>query len=154
MSDELRSEIEALRARTLPLEPDDGQRRALGERVLDHALDFLGCVEQAPSYRPSAEVFDRAFDPEFSDTGRSLDEVLDIVDKTVDRPGIATTSPRFMGYIPGGACSFRRLAISLPTNPTNMPDSPRQGRVPCASKTPASNSSGPRSAIRKVPRAR
>jgi glutamate/tyrosine decarboxylase-like PLP-dependent enzyme len=113
MSDALRTQIEALRARTRPLEPDDAERKVLGERVLDHALDFLGGIEQAPSYRPSAEVFDRAFDPEFRDAGRSVDEVLDVVRTTVDRPGIATTSPRFMGYIPGGGLFHSALGDFL-----------------------------------------
>ena len=85
-----------------PLEPDSDGRRELGERVLGHALDFLDSVEEAPSYRPSAEVFDRRLDPEFAGDGRDIGEVLDFIGASVDRPGIATTSPRFMGYIPGG----------------------------------------------------
>jgi len=85
-----------------PLEPDADGRRELGERVLGHALDFLGSVEEAPTYRPSEGVFDRRLDPEFTADGRDIDEILDFIGASVDRPGIATTSPRFMGYIPGG----------------------------------------------------
>ncbi|HEX8063107.1 MAG TPA: aminotransferase class I/II-fold pyridoxal phosphate-dependent enzyme, partial [Allosphingosinicella sp.] len=41
-------------------------------------------------------------DPEFADQGRTPDEVLAYLDRCVDRPGIATASGRFMGYVPGG----------------------------------------------------
>ena len=98
----MRAGLIELRQAMRPLEPDSAERRALGERVLGHALDFLDSVEAAPSYRPSAEVFDRRLDPEFADDGRDIGEILDFIEASVDRPGIATTSPRFMGYIPGG----------------------------------------------------
>ncbi len=91
-----------LQRRMAPLEPDSGKRAELGGQVLDHALRFLDDVEDAPSYRPASEAFDRRFDPEFTANGRAVGDVLDFIATTVDRPGIATTSPRFLGYIPGG----------------------------------------------------
>ena len=98
----LRGQLAVLRDQTRPLEPDAAERAQLGGQVLDHALRFLDEVEEAPSYRPPGEAFDRRFDPEFTASGRAVDEVLDFIATTVDRPGIATTSPRFLGYIPGG----------------------------------------------------
>ena len=98
----LRTELLGLQEATRPLEPDSEERRELGKRVLGHALNFLDDVAEAPSYRPPSEVFDRRLSPEFSATGRDINEVLDFVGATIDRPGITTTSPRFMGYIPGG----------------------------------------------------
>lgn len=99
---EMRRELLRLRDGASPLEPGSDERSAMGGQVLEHALAFLDQVETAPAYRPPSEVFDRRFDPEFAASGRDLAEVLDFVATTVDRPGIATTSPRFMGYIPGG----------------------------------------------------
>ena len=98
----LRAELLALQEKARPLEPDSAERQAMGERVLGHALAFIDGIEEAPSYRPASEVFDRHLSPEFTAAGRDIDEVLDFVGASVDRPGIATTSPRFMGYIPGG----------------------------------------------------
>lgn len=98
----LREELLALREETRPLEPDHAARREMGGQVLDHALKFHDGIEQAPSYRPAAEAFSKRFNPEFTDAGRDLSEVLDFVGLTVDHSGIATSSPRFMGYIPGG----------------------------------------------------
>jgi aromatic-L-amino-acid/L-tryptophan decarboxylase len=100
--EQLRAEIGRLREATAPLEPDSDARRALGGQALDHALNFLDQVETAPSLRPAAEVFSRPLDPEFTEEGRDAASVLDYVGACIERPGIATTSPRFMGYIPGG----------------------------------------------------
>jgi hypothetical protein len=42
--DELRGEIERLRARSARLEPDSDARRQLGSQALDHVLAFLDQV--------------------------------------------------------------------------------------------------------------
>ena len=102
MIEQLRWEIEALRAATRPLEPDSLQRRELGGQALGHALSFLDGIDDAPSLRPAGEVFSQRLDPEFTEAGRDPASVLDYVDACIEKPGIATTSPRFMGYIPGG----------------------------------------------------
>jgi aromatic-L-amino-acid/L-tryptophan decarboxylase len=102
MIDALRNEIEGLRLAMRSLEPDRGEREALGKRVLDHALAYLEQVPEAPSNRPWAEVFSRRLNPEFAEAGRDPETVLDYVSACVEAPGFATTSPRFMAYIPGG----------------------------------------------------
>ena len=102
MIDALRAEIEQLREQVRPLEPDAAERRVLGDQVLAHALAYLDQVEEAPSNRAWSEVFSQTLEPEFSEAGRDPAAVLDYVAECVDRPGFATTSPRFMAYIPGG----------------------------------------------------
>jgi len=102
MIDTLRAECERLRALARPLEPDAGERAALGDQAMAHALAYLDQVEQAPTNRPWSEVFSQRLDPEFTDGGRDAAAVLDYVAACIDRPGFATTSPRFMAYIPGG----------------------------------------------------
>ena len=104
--DKLRSEIEAFREQTRPLEPDADQRRVIGERSLEHVLAYWDQVETAPSNRPWSEVFSQRLDPEFAEEGREPDQVLDYVRACIDAPGFATTSPRFMAYIPGGALPY------------------------------------------------
>ncbi|WP_310467322.1 aminotransferase class V-fold PLP-dependent enzyme [Sphingomonas sp.] len=102
MTAALKADIARLREAALPLEPDAAARRALGAQALDHALAYLDQVEEAPSNRPWSEVFAQTLDPEFAEGGRDPAAVLDYVAQCVDRPGFATTSPRFMAYIPGG----------------------------------------------------
>ena len=113
MIEQLRADIEGLRAATVPLEPDSASRRELGSRALDHALNFLDEVEDAPSLRPASDVFDRHLDPEFTEVGREATSVLDYVGACIERPGITTTSPRFMGYIPGGGLFHSALGDML-----------------------------------------
>src|SRR4030095_13854889 len=51
--------------------------------------------------------------PEFTASGRDPARVLDYVAECVDRPGFATTSPRFMAYIPGGGLFHSALGDML-----------------------------------------
>ncbi len=110
---ELRERIDQLRQRAAPLEPDADERRELGGQALDHALEYLAQVEAAPSNRPWSEVFSRTLDPEFTEGGREAGDVLDYVAACIDRPGFATTSPRFMAYIPGGGLFHSALGDLL-----------------------------------------
>lgn len=113
MIDALRAQIASLRDAAAPLEPDGEQRRELGGLALDHALAYLDEVETAPSNRPWSEVFSRRLDPEFTEAGRDSADVLDYVGSCIDRPGFATTSPRFMAYIPGGGLFHSALGDLL-----------------------------------------
>jgi glutamate/tyrosine decarboxylase-like PLP-dependent enzyme len=111
--DQLRAECERLRALTAPLEPDAELRRELSGQALDHALSFLEQVETAPSLRSAEEVFAERLHPEFTEEGRELASVLNYVGTCIEQPGIATTSPRFMGYIPGGGLFHSALGDML-----------------------------------------
>jgi glutamate/tyrosine decarboxylase-like PLP-dependent enzyme len=102
MIDTLRQQAEQFRAATRPLEPDGQQRDALAQQALAHALAYLDQVEEAHTNPPGPEAFSQRLEPEFTESGRDPAAVLDYIAACVDRPGIATTSPRFMAYIPGG----------------------------------------------------
>jgi glutamate/tyrosine decarboxylase-like PLP-dependent enzyme len=104
--EQLRAELRRLREAAAPLEPSGDDRRAIGAQALDHALGYWDQVETAPSNRPWSEVFSRHLDPEFAEEGREVADVLDYVGACIDAPGFATTSPRFMAYIPGGAVPY------------------------------------------------
>jgi glutamate/tyrosine decarboxylase-like PLP-dependent enzyme len=109
----LRAEIAALRDAAAPLEPDAAARRAIGGQALDHAFAYWDQVEGASSNRPWSEVFSQRLDPEFTDEGRDAASVLDYVGACIDAPGFATTSPRFMAYIPGGGLPYSGLGDLL-----------------------------------------
>jgi glutamate/tyrosine decarboxylase-like PLP-dependent enzyme len=113
MIEALRSEIEQLRALTRPLEPDADERQALGDAALGHVLAYLDQVEEAPSNRPWSEVLSERLEAECSEQGRDSASVLDYVGACIDRPGFATTSPRFMAYIPGGGLFHSALGDML-----------------------------------------
>lgn len=96
-----------------PLEPDDAEREALGKKALEHALAYLRTLPEAPSSFPASAAFSRRLEPEFADAGRDVGDILDYVEACIDTPGFATTSPRFMGYIPGGGLFHSALADML-----------------------------------------
>ena len=106
MIEQLRADIERLRQDAAPLEPDAPTRRAIGSQALNHALGYWDQVETASSNRPWSEVFSERLDPEFTEEGRDVAQVLDYVGACVEAPGFATTSPRFMAYIPGGGVPY------------------------------------------------
>jgi aromatic-L-amino-acid decarboxylase len=113
MIDELKARIAELRGQMQALEPGGAERETLGGQALAHALAYLDAVPDAPSNRPAAEVFTRILEPEFAEQGRDPSAVLDYVAACVDGPGFATTSPRFMAYIPGGGLFHSALGDFL-----------------------------------------
>jgi len=113
MIDALRAELTALAAAAAPLEPDSGEREALMGLAFGHAQIFIEGLAEGPSNRERSEAFARRLEPEFPEEGRAALEALDFVAACVDAPGIATASPRFMGYIPGGGLFHSALGDFL-----------------------------------------
>lgn len=113
MIEELVARIAGYREAARRLEPDSNERQEFGNLSLNQALAYWDQIEDAPSNRPWSDVFAQRLDPEFTDTGRDPGFVLNYIAECIDRPGIATTSPRFMGYIPGGALFHSAVADLL-----------------------------------------
>ncbi|HEU0099818.1 MAG TPA: aminotransferase class I/II-fold pyridoxal phosphate-dependent enzyme [Allosphingosinicella sp.] len=97
-----RAELVRLQAEAAPLEPGSQERVALAAAAIAHAERFLEELTEGPSYRGAGDPFGSPLDPEFVEEGRPEDVVFGYLDRCVDRPGITTASPRFMGYVPGG----------------------------------------------------
>ena len=102
MSEAARAELVRLQAAASPLEPGPRERVALAAAAIAHAERFLEELPEGPSYRGAGDPFGSPLDPEFDEEGRPADVALGYLDRCVDRPGITTASPRFMGYVPGG----------------------------------------------------
>ena len=102
MSEAARAELFRLQQEAAPLEPDAGQRAELAAAALSHAELFLEGLADGPTYRRWMDMPADRLEPEFAEEGRTADAALAYLDRCVDRPGIATASPRFMGYVPGG----------------------------------------------------
>jgi glutamate/tyrosine decarboxylase-like PLP-dependent enzyme len=74
----------------------------LASAAIAHAQNFLEGLPDGPTYRSWTEAAAQPLDPEFAEDGRTPEAAFAYLDRCVDRPGIATASPRFMGYVPGG----------------------------------------------------
>lgn len=103
------AQLEALRLASLALDPDPGERAALAAAALAHVEAYLGVLETALTYRAPAEGLATPSLP-FPPTGRPMSEALAFLKTAVDAPGIATASPRFAGYVPGGGLFHAALA--------------------------------------------
>jgi aromatic-L-amino-acid decarboxylase len=97
-----RAELVRLKEEAAPLEPGPSERAALAAAAIAHAERFLEDLADGPSYRPWHGAATDSLDFEFPEAGRAVDSTLAYLDRWVDRPGITTASPRFMGYVPGG----------------------------------------------------
>ena len=113
MSATLRAEILALERAAAPLEPDAGERAALAGLAVEHAEAFLTELEDGPSYAEWTGANAAALAAPFPEAGRAPETVLAEFDACVARPGIATASPRFTGYIPGGGLFHAALGDFL-----------------------------------------
>jgi glutamate/tyrosine decarboxylase-like PLP-dependent enzyme len=102
MIEAARAELVRLQKEAEPLEPDLAQRAALAASALAHAQAYLEDLADGPTYRGRDDLAAGRLEPEFPEQGRPADSALAFLDRFVDRPGIATASPRFMGYVPGG----------------------------------------------------
>jgi aromatic-L-amino-acid decarboxylase len=111
VSEAARADILRLEALAAPLEPGEAERAALIASAAAHAQAFLGELAEGPSYRAAVGV--RPLTGEFGDEGRSIAEALAYIGESVDRPGITTASPRFMGYVPGGGIFYAALGDFL-----------------------------------------
>lgn len=102
MSEAARAELVRLQSESAALEPGAEARAALAAAAFAHADEFLEGLAEGPTYRGRRDFPAQPLDPEFPDSGRPPGEVLAYLGRCVDRPGIATASGRFMGYVPGG----------------------------------------------------
>jgi len=113
MADDPRAKASALAAAAAALEPGADERAALMDLVFGHAQQFLESLETAPANRGWEEVFADPMAPEFAETPRDPAAVLAWLGRSVEQPGIATASPRFTGYIPGGGLFHSALGDFL-----------------------------------------
>lgn len=109
----LRSELDVLEGAAAPLEPDADRRSQLMALAFDHAQQFLEDLAEGPANRGWEDVFALLPGPEFPELGRDPAEAFAFLARSVDRPGITTASPRFMGYIPGGGLFHAALGDFL-----------------------------------------
>ncbi|MDT8408460.1 MAG: aminotransferase class I/II-fold pyridoxal phosphate-dependent enzyme [Wenzhouxiangellaceae bacterium] len=95
------------------LDPGCETRLQHEQRVMDYANAYLDGVEHAPAYQYSPDKAAGLLDYPLVEGGIGLDQALELVGRFVDRQGIAPTSGRFTGYIPGGGLFHAALGDFL-----------------------------------------
>jgi glutamate/tyrosine decarboxylase-like PLP-dependent enzyme len=96
--------LDALERASSPLDPDADLRAIWSRAVLAHTERLLAGVDGDPAYRPEPPGGSMAALAAIGvpDRPRDVDDVLADLLRWVDQPGVATTSPRYLGYVPGG----------------------------------------------------
>ncbi len=107
----LLEKIARLEAAARQLEPTPDRRRQWNEGVARHADAFLDGLPGGKAYRMPAGEGSMLRGLDIRDEGRTLDELLDVVEQSVDRPGINPASGFHFGYVPGGGVFRIRLAV-------------------------------------------
>jgi glutamate/tyrosine decarboxylase-like PLP-dependent enzyme len=95
-----------------PLEPGETERAFLLNQVGAYANQFINRIDTAPAYTASENG--RLPDSfHINENGAAIEELLPLLHTHVNTPGVAPTSDRFLGYIPGGALYHSALGDFL-----------------------------------------
>ncbi len=104
------AKLAGLAAAAAPLEPDAAERARLMALAADHVARFLTELPDMPAHSPWSP--DGA-EEGFTAAARPFEPLLRHIADQVDRPGMATASPRYMAYIPGGGLFASAIADFL-----------------------------------------
>ena len=85
------------------LEPGDNTRAHWQAQTNAYAESFIHGRNAQKSYQDSSDNGLGLLDSPIEEKPLNIDNVLKLVEKSIDLPGIDLTSSRHFGYIPGGA---------------------------------------------------
>ena len=94
--------IKLLEAESKKLEPTSKERKEYFEKIFNYSQNFLEKLSSLKAYQSTKDNGAGIYDSPVSDKPVSIEKILDLINKYVDKPGINPASQRFMGYIPGG----------------------------------------------------
>ncbi len=113
-----RERIRALEDASRALEPDAAARRRLREATVAYAERVLEELPERPAYASDKRAAKRIRELPITDEAHDIGRLLDLVDRSVTRPGLRPSSAGHLGYIPGGGLYASSLAdyIAAVTN--------------------------------------
>lgn len=94
--------IKSLEALSRQLEPDPALRSEWNRQVQAYADQFIDRLPGAKGYENMDRVIDWTRNCPIGEEGRDMEELLQILDREVDRVGLNPASGAHLGYIPGG----------------------------------------------------
>ena len=98
------------------LEPEDNTRADWQTQTNAYAESFFHKRNTRKAYEDSSDNGLGLLDSPIEEKPLDIDEVLKLVEKSIDSPGIDLTSSRHFGYIPGGGvisfCTWRLSGCS------------------------------------------
>lgn len=94
--------IRALESLARQLEPSASKRAAMTGPVLAYADRFLASLADGQTFVPETDDGAALYARPIGETPVGIDELIDVLSRSVDRTGINCAGPRDFGYIPGG----------------------------------------------------
>lgn len=102
MTPNINDRIASLEQAARSLEPNATERKALWGAVNQYAEKFLDQIDTLPGFIETVEKGSGVRSLQVQETGRELPELLKLIEKEVDTPGLNPASGGHLGYIPGG----------------------------------------------------
>lgn len=107
------SEIKQFEKDSLPLEPDGGERLNLTRQITSYIEQYLKDLPQASAFEED-DTPAKALSSLFPDEqGRAKEELIQLLDASLVKPGINMSSGGDLAYIPGGGLYVSALADYL-----------------------------------------
>lgn len=109
----MREQILKLQRIAQPLEPSAAERAGVRGPVVDYSESFLENIEDINAFNLSGEKGAGLLDSPIEEAGTGIDELISLLSKNVDTPGLNPASGGHLGYIPGGGIYISALGDYL-----------------------------------------
>jgi aromatic-L-amino-acid/L-tryptophan decarboxylase len=103
--------IKALEKIARELEPEDEQRLLVWKKTIDYANGFINELPHNPGF--SYGNFEKLAAMKIGESGKPIENILEVLKTEVDAIGINSASGKHMGFIPGGGLWASALADML-----------------------------------------
>ena len=84
------------------LEPDASERARMRDAVVDYSEDFLRHIDELRAFETDRSAVEQLRETPIREEGREIDELLSLLRRAVDTPGLNPASGGHLAYIPGG----------------------------------------------------
>ena len=101
-SDSIIDKIKKLEKHVLALEGTPTTRKMIQGKIQTYCENFIQNLKEGKAFNAIHEDPCGFYDYPICENGYSLDEVLDLFDRSVDKPGLNAASGRHLAYVPGG----------------------------------------------------
>ncbi len=85
-----------------PLEPNAGKRKKLRRAIVQSTETFLGNIDEQHAFRDTQDQGAALLDVEIGRDGRSMHDMIAVLEHAVVRPGANPAAAGHLAYIPGG----------------------------------------------------
>ena len=84
------------------LEPDASERARMRDAVVDYSEDFLRHIDELKAFETDRSAVEQLRETPIRERGREIGELLPLLRRAVDTPGLNPASGGHLAYIPGG----------------------------------------------------